>query len=120
MEIQIWGSGVHHYTTGSKNNLRNGITQDVKLGLGLTKVRISVNTKDQWKDKETRRQKGDRETNESKKEMVNGRCLKRKVTKINRIEFLESGTWSSRKCPWKESIGSGLGKSTITILFPDP
>ena len=30
------------------------------MRLGQTKIRISVNTKHQWKGEETRRQKGDR------------------------------------------------------------
>lgn len=55
------------------------------MRLGLTKLRISVNTKDKWKGKETRVQERDREKSESKK-VGKWQVLKERVRSHNSIE----------------------------------
>lgn len=61
------------------------------MRLGLTKVRISVNTKDQQKGKETRVQEGDRE-----KKMRVRKNLRMEVLKES-VKFFESGVCGNQE-----------------------
>lgn len=61
------------------------------MRLGLTEVRISVNTEDQHKDKETRVQEGDGE-----KKMRVRKSLRMEVLKES-VEYFESGVCGNQE-----------------------